>query len=70
MNRKLDGLAILLLVLSGIVWGVVGLFGINLVEYVFTREWLIRVIYVAFGVAFVYHTIAWRTDSKKKKSKR
>ncbi|MCB1116708.1 MAG: DUF378 domain-containing protein [Chlamydiia bacterium] len=70
MNRKLDGLAILLLVLSGIVWGVVGLFGINLVEYVFTREWLIRVIYVAFGIAFVYHTIAWRADSKKKKSKR
>jgi|GEM_PF-1025109 uncharacterized membrane protein YuzA (DUF378 family) len=70
MNRKLDGLAILLLVLSGIVWGVVGLFGINLVEYVFTREWLIRLIYVAFGIAFVYHTIAWRMDSKKKKSKR
>lgn len=70
MNRKLDGLAILLLVLSGIVWGVVGLFGVNLVEYVFTREWLIRVIYVAFGVAFVYHTITWRMDSKKKKSKR
>lgn len=70
MNTKLSDLAILLLVLSGIVWGVVGLFGINLVEYVFTREWLIRLIYVAFGIAFVYHTIAWRADSKKKKSKR
>ena len=41
-----------------------------LVEYVFNREWLVRVIYVVFGFAFIYHTITWRMDSKKKKSKR
>ncbi len=70
MNKKLGSLAILLLVISGIVWGVIGLFGTNLVEYIFTREWLIRLIYVVFGFAFIYHTICWRMDSKKKKTKR
>ncbi len=70
MLRRLDGLAVLFLVLSGIVWGFVGLYRLNLVEYVFDREWLVRIIYVLFGVAFIYHTISWRADSKKKKTKR
>jgi len=70
MLKKLDGLAALLLVLSGIVWGFVGIYRLNLIEYVFNREGLIRIIYVVFGFAFVYHTITWRMDSKKKKLKR
>ncbi len=70
MFKRLDGLAVFLLVLSGIVWGLVGLYRLNLVEYVFDREWLVRIIYVAFGFAFIYHTISWRMDSKKKKTKR
>lgn len=70
MLKRLDGLAVFFLVLSGIVWGFVGLYRLNLVEYVFDREWLVRIIYVVFGFAFIYHTITWRMDSKKKKSKR
>ncbi|MCB1110949.1 MAG: DUF378 domain-containing protein [Chlamydiia bacterium] len=70
MMKRLDGLAIFFLVLGGIVWGFVGLYRLNLVEYVFDREWLVRIIYVLFGFAFIYHTIAWRVNSKKKKAKR
>ena len=70
MLKKLDGLAVLLLVLSGIVWGLVGIYRLNIVEYVFDREWLVRIIYVVFGFAFIYHTISWRMASKKKKAKR
>ncbi|WP_194847875.1 DUF378 domain-containing protein [Candidatus Neptunochlamydia vexilliferae] len=68
--KRLDGLAVLFLVLGGIVWGFVGLYRLNLVECVFDREWLVRIIYVLFGVAFIYHTITWSKDSKKKKTKR
>lgn len=70
MLKKLDNLAIFLLVLSGIVWGIVGLYRLNVVEYVFDREWLIRIIYVFFGLAFVYHLISYKSDRKKKKAKR
>jgi uncharacterized membrane protein YuzA (DUF378 family) len=70
MMKRLDGLAVLFLVLSGIVWGFVGLYRLNLVEYVFNREWLVRIIYVLFGFAFIYHTISCRKSSKKKKAKR
>lgn len=70
MMKRLDGLAILFLVLGGIVWGFVGLYRLNLVEYVFDREWLVRIIYVLFGFAFIYHTISWRMSSKKKRAKR
>ena len=70
MLKRLDGLATFFLVLGGIVWGLVGLYQLNLVEYIFNREWLIRVIYVLFGTAFIYHTILWRIESKKKRVKR
>ena len=70
MIKKLDNLAILFLVLSGIVWGIMGLYRINVVEYIFDREWLIRIIYVFFGLAFVYHIISCKADRKKRKSKR
>ena len=70
MMKRLDGLAVLFLVISGIVWGFVGLYRLNLVEYVFNREWLVRIIYVLFGFAFIYHTISCRKSSKKKKAKR
>ena len=70
MMKRLDGLAVLFLVLSGIVWGFVGLYRLNLVEYVFDHEWLVRIIYVLFGFAFIYHTISWRANCKKKKTKR
>ena len=70
MLKKFNNLAILLLVISGLVWGVFGLYQINMVEYVFDREWLIRIIYVLFGVAFIYRFLTCRSESKKKKSRR
>lgn len=70
MLKKLDNLAILLLVISGIVWGFIGLYRLNLVTYVFDREWIIRIIYVIFGVSMIYHLIAFKSKTKKKASKR
>ena len=70
MHKKLDNLAVLLLVIAGIVWGVLGLYQLNLVEYIFNREWLIRAVYVLFGFAFVYHLVSCRKEKKRQKTKR
>jgi len=70
MLKKLNNLAIILLVISGIVWGFVGLYRLNLVTYVFDREWIIRIIYVLFGLSMIYHLLACKNMGKKKGSKR
>ena len=67
MLKKLDGLAILLLIIGGIVWGFVGLYRLNLVTYVFDREWIIRIVYVIFGLSMIYHVISCKNCKKKKK---
>ena len=65
MLKRLDGLAVFLLILGGIVWGFIGLYRLNLVEYIFDREWLIRVIYVFFGLAMVYRVLSCKGQKKK-----
>jgi uncharacterized membrane protein YuzA (DUF378 family) len=65
MLKKLNGLAVLLLVIGGIVWGFVGVYRLNLVTYVFDREWIIRVIYVIFGLSMIYHLLSCKHKSKK-----
>jgi len=70
MLKKLDNLAILLLVISGIVWGFIGLYRLNLVTYVFDREWIVRIIYVLFGLSMIYHILSCKNKSKGKGSKR
>ncbi len=69
MFKKLDNLAVFLLILGGIVWGFIGLYRLNLVTYVFDREWIIRIIYVLFGLSMIYHTLVCKSE-KKRSSKR
>jgi len=70
MIKKLDTLAVLFLILSGLVWGVFGLYRLNIVEYVFDREWVIRIVYILFGASFIYHLITFRKETKRTKAKR
>jgi len=52
--KKLHILAVILLVLGGINWGIYGLFDFNLIDYIFGRVWIDRVIYVLFGLSSLY----------------
>lgn len=70
MTKKLDNIAILFLVISGIVWGFVGLYQFNLVTYIFDREWIIRILYVIFGLSVVYHLFNYKAGKKRKSTKR
>ena len=70
MLNKLNSLALVLLIIGGLVWGFIGLYRINIIEYVFYRYWIIRIAYVLFGAAFVYKFIYCRLERKKRRLKR
>ena len=47
--------ALLLLVIGGVNWGLMGLADVNLVEWLFGRATLLtRLVYIAVGIAAVY----------------
>jgi uncharacterized protein len=49
----MDRFALVLVIIGAIVWGVVGIFGINPVSWILsgTMPWLIRIIYTVIGLA-------------------
>lgn len=56
--RVVDILMALLLVIGGLNWGVIGLFGVNLVEYLFgSIPAISRVIYILVGASALYEVL-------------
>lgn len=54
----LDWIVVALLIIGGINWGLVGLFGFNLVTAVFaTIPILARIVFIVVGIAAVYYLI-------------
>jgi uncharacterized protein len=48
-------IAVIILIIGGLNWGLVGLFGFNLVEYLFsTMPLVVRLIYIIVGLAALY----------------
>ncbi len=70
MSSKLSNVSLVLLIVGGLIWGFVGLYQINIIEYIFYRYWIIRITYVLFGAAFVYSVLYNRLERKKKRLKR
>ena len=71
--KKFDIVALVLLILGGINWGLCGLFEFNLIYYIFKTEWIERVFYIILGASAVYicfiwkdFGIRWATRNKKK----
>lgn len=54
--KGLNSIALLLLIIGGINWGLVGLFEWNLVQALFGgwAPWLARLVYIVVGVAAIY----------------
>lgn len=54
-NTWYDYIALALVTVGGINWGLIGLFGFNLVEALFGAiPWLVTLVYILVGVAAVY----------------
>lgn len=59
--KTLDILAAILLVVGGLNWGLVGLFGFDLVATLFgDMSALSRVVYVLVGLGAVYQAAQWK----------
>jgi hypothetical protein len=64
--RTFDYVAVLLLVIGGLNWGLVGLFGFDLVAALFgDMTVLARVVYALVGVAAAYRLLAWRGAARR-----
>jgi uncharacterized membrane protein YuzA (DUF378 family) len=60
--KNLDVVVAILLVVGGLNWGLVGLFGFDLVATIFGSESaaLSRIIYVLVGLSAVYQGLMWK----------
>lgn len=61
-----ESLSMWLLVISGLIWGIVGVFDFNLVMYLVGPSWAMHVIYVIFGIAALCAFFNWRKIYKGK----
>jgi len=59
--KKLDILSAIFLLIGGINWGLVGLFDFDLIQYVFAKTWIDRVIYIVIGFSALYRIINWQS---------
>ena len=53
--KTLNAIALVLIIVGGLNWGLVGLFDFNLVAAIFgTDTWITNLIYILVGVAAIY----------------
>ncbi|MBN1783405.1 MAG: DUF378 domain-containing protein [Alphaproteobacteria bacterium] len=52
--KKLNALTLLLLVIGGLNWGLIGLLDFNLVTYLFGGTLLTKIIYILVGLSALY----------------
>ena len=55
--KNLDKIVVLLILLGGINWGLIGLFDFDLIEYVFAKVWMDRLLYILIGLSALYKVI-------------
>ncbi|MDY0043920.1 MAG: DUF378 domain-containing protein [Syntrophales bacterium] len=55
MMKTLNWIALILIIIGGINWGLVGLFNFNLVSAIFgDMSWFSRLIYILVGISAIY----------------
>ncbi|NGX58203.1 MAG: hypothetical protein K940chlam3_01108 [Chlamydiae bacterium] len=52
--KYLDLIVVILLIIGGLNWGLVGLFDFNLVSFIFGVTIIAKIIYIVVGLAAVY----------------
>lgn len=58
--NSIDWIALILLIVGGLNWGLIGLFGFDLVAAIFgPLTPITRIIYILVGLAALYITLAW-----------
>lgn len=53
--NTIDWIAVVLVIIGGLNWGLIGLFNLNLVDKIFgSIGWLASLIYILVGIAAIY----------------
>jgi hypothetical protein len=64
--KSMDVLVAVLLVVGGLNWGLVGLFGFDLVAAIFGEmSVLSRIVYCLVGLSAVYQGLSWKTIQRR-----
>ena len=58
--KKIDMLALILLVIGGINWGFWGVVDFNIIDYIFGTIWIDKVIYFLVGISGIYVLVTWK----------
>lgn len=61
--KYVDCVAVILLLIGGLNWGLVGVFDFNVVGFLFGSSILATVVYALIGVAAVYKICTWNCGS-------
>ena len=62
--KFINAIAMTLLILGGLNWGLVGIWEFNLIDYLFGRIYIDRIIYVLVGISAIYVAVAWKFIKK------
>jgi len=64
--RGLDIVVLVLLVLGALNWGVIGIFGFNVVDFLFgTVPWIGRIFYILVGLSGLYEVFGFRAATRR-----
>ena len=58
--KKTDKIALMILIFSGLNWGIWSIFEFNIIDYIFGEMWIDQVIYFIMGAAAVYALFTWK----------
>lgn len=53
-KKTVDWIAMALTFIGAIAWGIIGLFSFNIVEWIFSADWLAKTIYILVGVSALW----------------
>ena len=64
--KVLDVIAVILIIVGGLNWGLVGIFSFDLVEFIFGEMCLVtRIIYILFAIGAIYQIVFWNAIKKR-----
>ena len=58
-NKTLDMIAMILLIIGGLNWGLVGALNINVVTWIFGMSMVTNLIYILVGLSALYKAALW-----------
>ena len=59
--KKVDTIAIVLILIGAFNWGLIGFVDFNLIDYLVVQFWLVRAIYALVGLSAIYLVVNWNT---------